>query len=287
MRSPRRAGHRSAGTTRPGDPGSGPRLRTARGPRRASGRPAGRSRPKRRDRRPAAARRWCAPPPPFAAAGPTAAPGRRPQAPAPPARRARSGPSRPRGRSRTVRRPSPERSLLQLLLGLALPHLGLHLLQLPVDLALRGDGTELAVELGLVGGEVLERPGGRELVDRGRAGLHLLGLVLCPLDGKAGVGHLLADAGRRLADSHLRLGGGVLRLDRLLLRSEGLDLGRERLLARDELLLLGLELLGLLVETLELLLEAGLPLQRLTGEILAPGSNRLPRLRLELDDALL
>jgi hypothetical protein len=68
---------------------------------------------------------------------------------------------------------------------------------------------------------------------------------------------------------------------------ERLDLRRQRLLARDELLLLLLEPLRLLIEALELLLQTGLPFERLAGQILATGGDRLPRLALELDDALL
>src|SRR5205085_7848228 len=198
-----------------------------------------------------------------------------------------SAPRRRRLRPGTAPRPSRGRSLLELLLLPAGSELGLHLRQLVVDLRRRGELRELAVELRLVGGEVLERAGGRELVDRARARLHLLGLVLGALDREARVGHLLADPGRRLADPHLGLGGRVLRLDDLLLRSEGLDLRLELLLASDELLLLRLELLHLLVEPLELLLDGRLPLERLSGEILASGRERLARLRLELDHALL
>ena len=61
----------------------------------------------------------------------------------------------------------------------------------------------------------------------------------------------------------------------------------ELLLARDELLLLRLEPLHLLVEPLELLLHGRLALERCAREILAAGAERLARLRLELDDALL
>ena len=134
---------------------------------------------------------------------------------------------------------------------------------------------------------VLERAGRGELVDRARAGLHLLGLVLGALHRQPDVGHLLADPGRGLADPNLRLGGRVLRLDHFLLRAECLDLGRQRLLALDELLLLGLELLALLHDRLELRLHRGLPRQRLAGEVLAAGRQRLPRLAVELFDLLL
>ena len=48
-----------------------------------------------------------------------------------------------------------------------------------------------------------------------------------------------------------------------------------------------LELLHLPVEPLELLLHARLPLERLAREVLAAAGERLPCLRLELDDALL
>ena len=47
------------------------------------------------------------------------------------------------------------------------------------------------------------------------------------------------------------------------------------------------ELLHLRVEPLELLLHGGLALERLAREILAVRRDRLPRLRLELDDVLL
>src|SRR5919197_1857171 len=278
---------KSLASSRPAAPGSGPRPRTAASPRPATGRPAERSRPTRRAPRPARARRSSALPPPSAATVPRGAPRRRPPPPEQPARRGRSALSRPRRRSRTGPRPSAERSLLQLLLLLAGADLGLHLRQLVVDLRLRGELPELAVELRLVGGEVLESARGRELVDCRRAGLHLLLLVLRPLNRQPGVGHLLPDPRRGLADPNLGLGSGVLRLDRLLLRPERLDLGRKRLPARDELLLLLLELLGLLVETLQLLLETRLPLERLAREILPARPQSLSRLRVELDDALL
>ena len=42
-----------------------------------------------------------------------------------------------------------------------------------------------------------------------------------------------------------------------------------------------------MVEPLKLLLDARLALERLPREILAPGRDRIARLRLELDDALL
>src|SRR3712207_7519453 len=50
---------------------------------------------------------------------------------------------------------------------------------------------------------------------------------------------------------------------------------------------LGFEPLRLAVEVLQLLLDCGLALERLAGEVLAAGSERLPRLLLELDDTLL
>src|SRR5207244_11454590 len=142
----------------------------------------------------------------------------------------------------TAPRPSGARwSLLQLLLLLARAQLGLHRLELAVDLPLRGHRLELAVELRPVVREVRERPRAGELLDRPGARLHPLGLVLRALDREARVGHLLADSGRRLADAHLRLRGRVLGLDHFLLRAEGLDLGLELLLGGDELLLLRLE----------------------------------------------
>ena len=153
--------------------------------------------------------------------------------------------------------------------------------------ASRRHRLELAVERGLVAGEVLERARLDQLVHRGGPSLHLGGLVLRPLDGKAGVGHLLADPGRRLADPHLSLGGRVLRLDDLLLGAEGLDLGRELLLGGDELLLLRFEPGDLLVEPLELGLHGALALERRAREVLAALAERLPSLRLELHEALL
>ncbi len=93
--------------------------------------------------------------------------------------------------------------------------------------------------------------------------------------------------GRRLADPHLRLGRRVLRLDHFLLRAERLDLRLQRALALDQLLLLSLELLALLHDPVELRLDGGLARQRLAGEILAAGLQRLPRLAVELLDLLL
>src|SRR5439155_370606 len=81
---------------------------------------------------------------------------------------------------------------------------------------------ELAVEWGLVGGEILERARRRQLVDCVRARLHLFCLVPRTLDRRARIGHLVADSGRSLADPHLGLGGRVLRLDHFLLGAEGL-----------------------------------------------------------------
>ena len=93
--------------------------------------------------------------------------------------------------------------------------------------------------------------------------------------------------GRGLADPHLRLGRRVLRLDHFLLCAERLDLGLKRALAFDQLLLLSLELLALLHDPVELGLDGGLPRQRLAGEILVTGLQRLPRLAVELFDLLL
>src|SRR5439155_6469779 len=73
--------------------------------------------------------------------------------------------------------------------------LGLQLRQLVVDLVRRGDLGELAVELGAVVREVLERPGRGQLVDRRRACLELLGLVLRALDREARVLHAAPDPG--------------------------------------------------------------------------------------------
>ena len=175
-----------------------------------------------------------------------------------------------------------------LLLRRAGADFGLELRELVVDLRGGRDLRELAVELRLVaGGEVFERPGGRELVDRRGARLHLLGLVLGALDGETRVLHVLADPGRGLADLDLGLGGRVLRLEDLLLGAEGLDAGLELLLGRDELLLLVLELLHLPVHVLQLLLRDRLALERLPGEVLAVRGHGLARLGLELDDVLL
>src|SRR5205807_6988012 len=103
-----------------------------------------------------------------------------------------------------------------LLLRRARADLRLELGQLVVDLRGGGDLRELAVELRLIArGEVLERTARRELVDRRRARLHLLGLVLGALDGEPGVVHVLADPRRSLADLDLGLRGGVLRLEDL------------------------------------------------------------------------
>ena len=101
------------------------------------------------------------------------------------------------------------------------------------------------------------------------------------------VGHLLAHAGRRLGDPHLRLGGRVLRLDDLLLGAEGFDLGAQFLLGVGQLLLLLFEFGDLRVEPLQLGLGDVLAFQRRAREVLLAGGQRLPRLRVELDDALL
>src|SRR4029078_8673455 len=95
--------------------------------------------------RPGVARRACARLRPCAPAAPPAAPGPRPAAHARPARPVRWGPSRPRRRSRPGPRPSRGRSLRKLLLGVAGAELGLHLLELLVDLRLRRDRDALAV----------------------------------------------------------------------------------------------------------------------------------------------
>ena len=76
--------------------------------------------------------------------------------------------------------------------------------------------------------QVVEGAVGLELADRGRPGLHVLGLVERALHREADVRHLLADAGRRLGDPHLGLGGRVLGLDDLLLGAEGLELRAHR-----------------------------------------------------------
>jgi len=147
--------------------------------------------------------------------------------------------------------------------------------------------SQLPIQLSLIGGEVVERAGLDELVDRGRARLHLVGLVLGTLNRESGVLHRAADPRRGLADSHLSLGGRVLGLDHFLLRAELLHPRGELLLGGDELLLLLLERLHLPVEVLELLLDAGFPLERLTGEILPARRQRLTRLAVELDQVLL
>ena len=98
---------------------------------------------------------------------------------------------------------------------------------------------------------------------------------------------MLADPGRRLPDLDLGLRGRVLRLEDLLLRPEGLDPRLELLLGRDQLLLLVPELLHLRVHVLQLPLRECLSLERLPREVLAIRGDRLPRLRLELDDVLL
>src|SRR5438067_9467469 len=64
-----------------------------------------------------------------------------------------------------------------LLLVAARADLGLQLRELRVDLRGRRDRRELAVELRVARREVLERAGGGELVDRGRARLQLFRLV--------------------------------------------------------------------------------------------------------------
>src|SRR4029079_974942 len=113
---------------------------------------------------------------------------------------------------------------LELLLLAARADLGLHLLQLAVDLLLRCQLRQLPVELGRGRAELLEVARRDELVDRRGGSLLLLRLVLRALDREAGVVHLAADSGRSFADPYLRLRRGVLGLDHFLLRAELLDL---------------------------------------------------------------
>jgi len=82
---------------------------------------------------------------------------------------------------------------------------------------LRRNLRQLPIQLRLVRREVLEPARLNELVDRRRARLHLLGLVLRPLDREPRVLQLPADPGGGLADPHLRLRCRVLRLDHFLL----------------------------------------------------------------------
>src|SRR4051794_21889671 len=168
--------------------------------------------------------------------------------------------------------------------------LGLHCGQLVLDRRAGRELSELAVDVVLAvaeRGDVVERAGLLELLDGARARAHVLDLVLGALHREPEVGHLLADAVGGLGDPHLGLGGGVLRLDDLLLGAEGLDLGAQLLLVRDQLLLLVLELGDLRVERVHLGLRDVLALERHPRQILATLRERLARLRVELDDALL
>ena len=169
----------------------------------------------------------------------------------------------------------------------AAAELGLHLRELVVDLAALRDLLQLAVDVVARAGDIGERSRRGELLDRARARLHLLRLVLRPLDRAADVGHVVADPARRLADPHLRLGGRVLRLDDFLLRAEGFDLRLQRALALDQLLLLRLELLALGHDVLQLALDGRLARERLAREILAVRLQRVARLAVELVDLLL
>ena len=135
--------------------------------------------------------------------------------------------------------------------------------------------------------DVVERARLLELLDRGRACPHRLGLVLGALHREPEVCHLLADAVGGLRDPDLGLGGGVLRLDDLLLGPELLDLLAQTLLVGDQRLLLRLQLLDLLVERLQLGLSEVLALERRAREVLATLRERLPGLRVELHDLLL
>ena len=69
----------------------------------------------------------------------------------------------------------------------------LHLRQIGVDLGLGGKLAELSVGRSPVSVKSSSAPDSTSYLDRGRAGLHLLGLVLRALDRQAGVCHLLAD----------------------------------------------------------------------------------------------
>src|SRR5579859_7744006 len=170
------------------------------------------------------------------------------------------------------------------------PQLGLHLLELCVDLRRARELLQLTVDVVLTGAqlsEVLERSGCLELLDRIRPRLHVLGLVERSLHRKADVRHLLPHAGGGLRDTHLSLGGRVLGLDDLLLGAELLDLRAQLLLGFGQPLLLLLELGDLAVQRPKLGLGDVLALERGAGEVLASLGERLPSLRVELDDLVL
>src|SRR3954451_3090590 len=300
--SPRSAAKRDLGDIAV-SPGSSLRRRGARAPRRGrrrrqatpartarsrrpatGGRPRGRGRAGRRATRRTAPRRQCRPP--------TA--GR--------CRERSATRARPAGRRADPRRGS-ARSRRLLFLGLRLCFLGLRLggaerrllltrgkrtfelRELQLDVGRRADPVELGLDVVAAAerlARVVERSARAELVDGAGTGLHLLGLVLGALHRQADVAHLLGDAGHRLTDLRLRLSRRVGRLDGLLARAERVDLRLQPLRGGGELLLLRLKLRMLGLQVGELLVDRTTTGQRLTGEVVTAGADRLLRLLLQL-----
>ena len=191
---------------------------------------------------------------------------------------------------RAVPLPLKEFELLEMLTSnpgrlLTRGQLTLELGKLELDVRRRADPVELGLDVvataqRLAG--VVERATGDELVNRAGPRLHLQRLVLGTLHRHADVAHLLGDARHRLADLRLRLGGGVGGLDRLLAGAERVDLRLQALRGGRELLLLALQLRVLGGEVGDLLVDRGATGQRLTGQVVAAGGDRLLSLRLEL-----
>jgi hypothetical protein len=78
--------------------------------------------------------------------------------------------------------------------------------ELVVYVMARSERVQLGLDLVAVGGhgDVLQRAGGQQLIQRAGPRLHLLGLVLRTLDRQAHVAHLLRDPGDGLTDAGSR-----------------------------------------------------------------------------------
>ena len=167
------------------------------------------------------------------------------------------------------------------------PQLRLEGGQLVVDLCILADLVELLLDVVGPAADVLEHARLEQLVEGARARLHGGDLVLRPLEGGAGVVEGLRDAGRALVDRRDRLGRRVLGLEGLLLGPEVVDPFLQRVEGLGELLLLLGQLLELRLHLVDLLLGGRLAGQRLLGQVLPVGGERLLRLVLEVVDGVL
>ena len=85
----------------------------------------------------------------------------------------------------------------------------------------------------------------------------------------------------------VRLGRGVGGLDGLLLDPEGVHLGLQPLTGRGQLLFLALQRLVLSAQVVELALHAALAGERLPGQVLPAGRERITSLAIQLVSLLL